>query len=105
MNLALFEWFHYSPTAPISKPYITSSAAIVTSGSSVTLTCETDSSPVSAFTYTWIKDSGSPLSHTGKDLIITGAQQASHAGTYTCTITDTLVSDPSNGYTLTVYGK
>ncbi|XP_012935544.1 hemicentin-1 [Aplysia californica] len=88
---------------PISKPYITSSQAVVGEGDDVTLTCNTDSSPVSAFTYSWVKDAGSPLSETGRDLQITGASQSTDGGSYTCTITDTLTSDPSNWFTLTVY--
>ncbi|XP_035824565.1 sialoadhesin [Aplysia californica] len=95
--------FLFCRTAVISKPYITRSLAVVGEGDDVTLTCNTDSSPVSAFTYSWVKDAGSPLSETGRDLTITGASQGTDGGSYTCTISETFSSDTSNGYTLTIY--
>ena len=87
---------------PPQKPTITPSQLTVGTGDTVTLSCDTTSSPItSSFSYTWHKG-GTDTGVTSQVLTVSGAA-TSDSGDYVCTVVDGTVSSPSsNVYTLTV---
>ena len=95
--------FYLSTDKPASLS-VSSDVSAPNQGDTVTLTCAASSQP-SITSYEWYKDGTQVSGETSTTLALTSIQSAS-AGSYTCkALIETVTSDASSAYVVTVLGN
>ena len=95
-----------SSTAKPATPVITSGVSDIYQGVSVSLSCDSTSVSTMTLTYQWFLD-GTQLSGEFSSSYAMSSASASNDGVYTCKalVSDTVFSDASSGFTLSVRRK